>query len=101
MQTIVEAAISAAERERELAASYDPRPGDLARLETAIARRNTAWDRQREAAALYDSLRRRGVDGAELVGWVLDLNDANRELEHAIRDLIRERVRYESDGVPW
>ena len=84
-----------------LAESYDPRPGDLARLETAIARRNAAWLRQREAAGLLTALRMRGVDPAELVGWVLDLNDANRELEYAIRDLIRERVRWESEGVPW
>jgi hypothetical protein len=82
-----------------LAERFDPRPGDNARYETAIARRNTAWVAYHEAQALLESAERRGY--LDVGDWIRNLNETQHDYEHAERDLVRARVRWESDGVPW
>ena len=82
-----------------LAARFDPRPADDARYETAIGRRNTAWAAHHEARGLLESAERRGY--LDLSEWIRNLNAAQADLEHAERDLVRERVRWASEGVPW
>jgi hypothetical protein len=82
-----------------LAERFDPKPADDARYETAIARRNTAWAAHHEARGLLESAELRGF--LDLGEWIRNLNQAQSDYEWAERDLIRERVRWHLDGVPW
>ena len=75
-----------------LAASFDPRPDDDARYETAIARRNRAHVAYREATGLLDAVVARGVRDPDLRPYIGNVNETQRDLEHAERDLIRARV---------
>ena len=75
-----------------LAASFDPRPDDDARLETAIARRNRAHVNYREATGLLDAVVARGVRDPDLRPYIGNVNETQHELEWANIDLIRERV---------
>lgn len=89
-----------ATREPTLAERFDPRPADDARYETAIARWNTTWFYWQEAQDLLAA-----VDAAggprDRRPYVQNLNAAAGDYERASYDLIRERVRWERDGVPW
>jgi hypothetical protein len=90
-QTIRPAAPTLAER-------YNPAPVDVARYETAIARRNTAWAHWREAADLLAAAGLRGADTREVTR---NYNDCLDDYERARADLIRERVIWRTTGVPW
>lgn len=86
-------------REPTLAERFDPRPADDARYETAIARRNTTYVYWREAQELLEEVRRRPLHDTR--PYVQNLNAAAGDYERACYDLIREKVRWERDGVPW
>lgn len=82
-----------------LAERFDPKPADDARLETAIARRNTTYVAYREAHDLLEAAEARGyLDVSE---WVRNLNQAQSDYEWAERDLAYEKARWNTAGVPW
>jgi hypothetical protein len=74
------------------AASYSPAAADSRRYLNAIARRNTAWAHMREAEELLRMAER--IPTADLRPYRSNSNTCQGEYEHALTDLIRERVRY-------
>jgi hypothetical protein len=92
---------TAAAHEPTLAERFDPRPADDARYETAIARRNTTWAHWQEARALLEAVRARGVIDPDLRPYIGNLNEAQHDYEWAERDLVYERARWNTAGVPW
>jgi len=81
-----------------LAQRYDPAPKDDDRYETAIARRNTAWARWRDAADLLDRV---DPDSLTRKYVIRNYNDCLDRYEQAADDLIREKVRWRNEGRPW
>jgi len=60
----------------------------------AIARRNTTWAYFEAARELCEAAERTGVDRAPYIG---NYNDAQRDYEHAERNLVRARVWYRDE----
>lgn len=71
---------------------YDPRPGDEARLDSAIARRNTAWAHYEAAASMLKAARK--AEHPHLRDFVRNYNQTQHEWEWAVRDLVIERRRF-------
>jgi restriction endonuclease Mrr len=90
---------AAAHREPTLAERFDPRPADEDRYLRAIARRNTAWANYREARELLEAATARGY--SDLTAWIRNVNETQHEWEWAERDLIYEKARWNTEGVPW